>query len=202
MNSTLQPGMNRFFENVIESYEERIHKIQTAFQSSEKITESSHTLFDSVHHALNDLKKERDSLNCRLCEALAKKGSLRKKDYYTLMSGILSLLESREQEAEQQFLLFLENQKQTAQLLKNSLLGLNDITSGESGEKIRQIRHQLTEVTRQQEENKQILKKTFTDFQNLHNKLMESLESMLKKGNDIAVQDIKSIRERFIHDMN
>jgi len=68
-----------FFDNIITSYETRIQKIQTAFQSTENITESSHSLFDNVQNSINELKKERDILNSRLCENLAKNGSVRKK---------------------------------------------------------------------------------------------------------------------------
>jgi len=125
-NMSTRPKLNidGFFDNIITSYETRIQKIQTAFQSSENITESSHFLFDNVHNSLNELKKERDILNSRLCETLAKNGSLRKKDYNTMMSGILGALDEKEREAERQFLNFIEAQKETAQSLKNSLLGI------------------------------------------------------------------------------
>ncbi len=72
-------NIDHFLGNIITSYESRIQNIQTAFQSSENITEFSHSLFDNVHQSLNELKKERDSLSSKLCENLAKKGSLRKK---------------------------------------------------------------------------------------------------------------------------
>ena len=96
MSSRPELNIDVFFDDIINSYETRIQKIQTAFQSSENITESSHSLFDNVHNSLTGLRKERDMLNSRLCETLAKKGSLRKKDYNTMMSGILGVLDERE----------------------------------------------------------------------------------------------------------
>jgi hypothetical protein len=111
---TNQPELNidGFFYNIISSYESRIQKIQTAFQSSENITLSSHSLFDNVHNSLIELRKERDLLNTRLCETVAKNGSLRKKDYNTMMSGIVSMLDEKEKEAESQFFIFIEAQKE------------------------------------------------------------------------------------------
>lgn len=190
-----QPELNidGFFDNIITSYETRVQKIQTAFQSSENITESSYSLFDNVQNSLSDLKKERDNLNIRLCENLAKNGSVRKKDYNTMMSGILGALNEKEREAERQFLNFLEAQKETAQSLKNSLLGIKDITSQDTNGKITIIKEQLSQISKKQEKRKEMVMKTFTDFQQMHNRVMECLETLLEKGNHIMIQDIKKV---------
>ena len=194
--------MDVFFDNILTSYETRIQKIQTAFQSSENITESSHSLFDNVHNSLTDLKKERDLLNTRLCEVLAKNGSLRKKDYNTMMSGILCSLDEKEKEAETQFISFIEAQKETAQSLKNSLLGIKDITSQNVSEKITVIKAQLSQISKLQELRKESVMATFTDFQHLHNKMMECLESLLEKGDHILIQDIKKVKDQIINEIN
>jgi len=195
-------NLDGFFNNIITSYESRIQKIQTAFQSSENITESSHSLFDNVHNSLTNLKKERDMLNSRLCENLAKNGSLRKKDYNTMMSGILTALDDKEKAAERQFMNFIEAQKETAQSLKNSLLGIKDITSEDATEKINIIKEQLSQISQLQERRKETAMKTFIDFQQMHNRMMECLEKLLGKGDHIMVQDIKKVKEQMIKDIN
>ena len=195
-------NIDGFFDNIITSYETRIQKIQTAFQSSENITESSHSLFDNVHNSLNDLKKERDILNSRLCEILAKNGSLRKKDYNSMMSGILNALDEKEKEAQNQFLIFIEAQKETAQSLKNSLLDIKDITSPDASEKIAHIKEQLSQISKLQEMRKETALKTFTDFQQMHNRMKECLENLLEKGDRILIQDIKKVKEQIIRDIN
>ena len=202
MNPKPELNLDGFFESIITSYETRIQKIQSAFQSSETITESSHNLFDSVHNSLNDLKKERDILNSKLCETLAKNGSVRKKDYNTMMSGILSLLDEKEREAERQFLGFLESQKQTAQSLKSSLLGMKDLSIQDAGEKISIFKDQLNEITKLQEQRKETVMKTFTDFQQMHNKIIECLERLLENGDHIHVQDVKKAKEQIIKQLN
>ena len=196
MSSRPELNIDVFFDDIINSYETRIQKIQTAFQSSENITESSHSLFDNVHNSLTGLRKERDMLNSRLCETLAKKGSLRKKDYNTMMSGILGVLDEREKEAQSQFLGFIESQKETAQSLKNSLLSIKDITSPDSAEKITIIKQQISRISEQQEIRKDVVMKIFTDFQQLHNRMIECLESLLAKGDNILIKDIKKINKQ------
>ncbi|MFZ4412713.1 MAG: hypothetical protein ACOYOV_06490 [Bacteroidales bacterium] len=201
MKANTNIDLDSFFGNVITSYEERIQKIQTAFQSSENITESSHFLFDNVHNSICDLKKERDLLNTRLCETLARNGSLRKKDYNTMMSDIIGTLDQKERAAETQFLNFIEAQKQTAQSLKNSLLGIKDITSQDTNEKIAIIKEQLSQISKLQEMRKDTVMKTLIDYQQMHNRMMECLEYLLEKGDHIIVQDIKKIKSQIINEI-
>ena len=202
MSPLSEINIDGFFDNIITSYESRIQKIQTAFQSSENITESSHSLFDNVHNSINDLKKEREILNSRLCETLAKNGSLRKKDYNSMMSGILSALDAKEREAETQFLIFIEAQKETAQSLKNSLLGIKDITSADASEKITLIKDQLSQISKLQEMRKETAMKTFIDFQQMHNRMKECLENLLEKGDQVLIQDIKKVKNQIIKEIN
>lgn len=194
--------MNSFFENIITSYEDRIQKIQTAFQSSEIITESSDSLFNNVHNSLTELKKERDILNFKLCDILAKNGSLRKKDYNLMMADILNKLDEKESEAESQFLTFIKLQKETAQSLKTSLLDMKSVSAQDVSEKITLIKKQLFQISEQQEMRKEIAMKTFLDFQKIHNKMMECLENLLKKGDHILIQDIKKIKTQIIKEID
>lgn len=202
MNTQPELNIDGFFDNIITSYETRIQKIQTAFQSSENITESSHFLFDNVQSSLNDLRKERDRLNAKLCEILAKNGSLRKKDYNTMMSGILYAMDEKEKEAETQFLNFIEAQKETAQALKTSLLGIKDITSPDVTEKINLVKVQLSRISELQETRKETVMKSFNDFQKLHNRMIESLNDLINKGDQIHTHDIKKIKDQLIKELN
>jgi hypothetical protein len=109
------------------------------------------------------------------------------------MSGILDVLNEKEKEAEKEFLNYIETQKETAQMLKNSLLGIKDITTEDTKDKIITIKKQLSQISTTQEEEKEMVMKTFTDFQQMHNEMMNFLESLLKKGDQITIQDIKKI---------
>jgi hypothetical protein len=202
MNNTDTENIDSFFEDIITSYETRIQKIQTAFQSSEYITESYHSLFDNVHNTLIDLKKERDILNLKLCESLAKNGSLRKKDYNTMMSSILISLNEKEKEAEDQFLTFIEAQKEIAQSLKTGLLGIKDLASQDSDQKITIFKEQLSQISKLQEMRKQMVIKTFTDFQIIHSRIMECLKDLLEKGDHVLAKDIKNVKNQLLKEIN
>ena len=200
MNTASEFNLNGLLTDISTSYESRIQKIQTAFQSSENITESSHLLFDNVQNFLNNLKKEREILNSRLSETLAKNGSLRKKDYNLMMNDVLDLLDKKELETENQFLNFIKDQKDTTQSLKNSLLDIKD--SKETSEKITIIKEQLSQISKLQGIRKEAVIKSFTDFQQMHNRIMEYLENLLKNGDNVQIKDIKLIKNQIIREIN
>lgn len=202
MNASPKLDIDSIFENIISSYQDRIQKIQTAFQSSESITETSYSLFDNVQASLDELKKDRDLINYQLCETLAKNGSVRKKDYNTMMSGILEMLDKNEKEAEMLFISFIESQKETAQSLKNSLLGLKDIDPGETSKKIESIKDELSQILKLQEMRKDTVMKTFIEFRSLHKKVMDYLQNLLEKGSQIKAKDIKSIQHKLLSELN
>jgi hypothetical protein len=195
-------NMERYLDDIIKNYEDRIEKIQIAFQSSEKITASAYTLFDHVQNSLSELKNQRDTLNCRLSETLAKNASLRKRDYYSMMSGILNKLEEKGKNTEKKFIMFLEAQKEVAQLLKNSLLGLKDIDAQDAKKKIPVIKKHLSQISNLQEKKKESVIRSFTEFKNLHGNITKCLESLLKKGDNLKIKDIKKVKNQLIKEVD
>jgi len=202
MNMNSNKEINSLFESIIISYEDRIQKIQTTFQSSENLTESSQFLFDNVHDSLNNLKKQRDLLDSKLCETLSKNGSLRKKDYNLIMSDIINLIDEKERTAEQQFLNFIEAQKETAKSLKSNMLSIRDIASQDANEKIKALKEQLSQISELQEIRKETVKSSFINFQQIHDLVIESFENLLKKGENILIKDIKEIKAQIISKIN
>ena len=202
MNNTPKINADTFFEEIMTSFEEKVLNIQTAFQSSEYITESSHSLFDNVHHCLEDLKSEREVLNTRLSECLAKNGSLRKKDYNSMMSAIISSLDKKETDAENEFQKFIETEKEIANTLKSSILGIKDISSDGANDKIALFKKQLAGISKLQEDRKESVMKIFTDFQDMHNRIMESLKEIIEKEDHIIEKDVKKIRNQLLREIN
>jgi hypothetical protein len=193
---------NSLLEGVINFYDDRIRKIKTAFQSSENITESTHLIFANVQNSLNSLKKERETLNSKLSQAMAKNGSLRKKDYNLMMRDVLHLFNEKELDTETQFFYFIEELKEATQSLKNRLLDIKDVNYQQSSEKITIIKQQVSQITELQGSKKEKVIKSFTNFQQMHNRVVLNLEDLLKKGDDIQVKDIKFIKKKIIREIN
>ena len=181
-------------EDISDSEDIRIKKIQNAFQSSENIKESCHFLIDSVEHSLEYLKERRNDVNSKLCEALAKKESLRKKDYNIIMSDIYSLLDEKERNAKKHFIAFIEDQKEFTQSLKNIIVNISDYCAADSPDKNALLKEELAQIAEIQEKRKETVIKILTDFQEMHKKVMAYLESLLEKGDNISIRDIKNAK--------
>jgi len=181
-------------EDIGDSEDIRIKKIQNAFQSSENIKESCHFLVDSVEHSLEYLKERRNDVSSKLCEALAKKESLRKKDYNIIMSDIYSLLDEKERNAKNHFIAFIEDQKEFTQSLKNIIVNISDYCAPDSPDKNALLKEELAEIAEIQEKRKETVIKILTDFQEMHKEVMAYLESLLEKGDNISIRDIKNAK--------
>lgn len=193
---------NSLLEGVINFYDDRIRKIKTAFQSSEDITESTHLIFANVQNSLNSLKKERETLNSKLSQAMAKNGSLRIKDYNIMMSDVLDLFNEKELDTETQFFSFIEELKEATQSLKNRLLDIKDADYQQTSKKITIIKEQVSQITELQGSRKEKVIKSFTDFQQMHNRVILNLGDLLKKGENVQVKDIKFIKNKIIREIN
>ncbi len=177
-----------------DSEEIRIKKIQNAFQSSENIKESCHFLVDSVEHSLEYLKERRNDVSSKLCEALAKRESLRKKDYNIIMDDIYSLLDQKERNAKNHFIAFIEDQKKFTQSLKNIIVNIADYSAVDSPDKNALLKEELAQIAEIQEKRKDTVIKILTDFQEIHKEVMAYLESLLEKGDNISIRDIKNAK--------
>ena len=172
----------------------RIQKIQNAFQSSENIKESCHYLVDSVKDSLDYLKERRLDLSSKLCEVLAKKESVRKKDYNSIMDDINMMLDEKENTAKNHFLNYMEDQKEFTQSLKDIIVNISDYSKENLNNKNALLKSELSEIAEIQEKRKQTVITILTNFQETHKKVMEYLESLLEKGEDITIRDIKKAK--------
>ncbi len=172
----------------------RIQKIQNAFQSSENIKESCHYLVDSVKDSLDYLKERRLDLSSKLCEVLAKKESVRKKDYNSIMDDINMMLDEKENTAKNHFLNYIEDQKEFTQSLKDIIVNISDYSKEDLNNKNALLKSELSEIAEIQEKRKQTVITILTNFQETHKKVMEYLESLLEKGEDITIRDIKKAK--------
>ena len=181
-------------EDIDNSDRDRILKIQNAFQCSENIKESCHFLVENIENSLDYLKERRNDVSTKLCEALAKKESLRKKDYNAIMNDIYILLDEKENNAKNQFFAFIEDQKIFTQSLKNIILNISEYKKTDSADNNEMLKAELLQIAKIQEERKESVIEILKDFQNIHKRLMAYFESLLEKGDNISIRDIKNAK--------
>jgi urease accessory protein UreE len=81
-------------------------------------------------------------------------------------------------------------------------LDIKDVNYQQSSEKITIIKQQVSQITELQGSKKEKVIKSFTNFQQMHNRVVLNLEDLLKKGDDIQVKDIKFIKNKIIREIN
>jgi hypothetical protein len=186
-----------FIETLLTSFEARIQKIESVFTTSEAVTESSHALLNDFQYSLMELRNERTQLNTMLRENLAKKGSLRKNDYDTLMDEVFLLLDKKEMEAENQFKGYIEDQKAMARFLRQGILNEQNNTK----KKIEAFKTELETILKEQNQRKETAITKFMEFQDIHKKITSNFQELLNQDDHIFCKDIKKVKKHLIKEL-
>ncbi len=191
-------NLNDIIDDLIHSYESRIKNIESVFFKSEAIVQSSFDLLQEFNNSLKEYKKERACVNSQLQESLAKKVSLRKKDYNLMMSDILNKLDEKELEVEKCFSQFIEEQKFMNQFLKTGVLEIKDGLQNGEHKDINLFRESLSRITIELETKKNLVINQLNNYRDMHRKTIEKLKELLAKGDQIYVSDVKEIHHELL----
>ena len=92
------------------------------------------------------------------------------------------------------FFAFIEDQKEFTQSLKNIILNISDYSSTDFQDKTALLKEELVQIAEIQEKRKETVIKILTNFQDIHKEVMTYLESLLEKGGNINIRDIKNAK--------
>jgi len=173
--------MKRLTQEIVSSYQSRASAIGM--------------IVNDTHQLLEDFRTRRNGMSNQLKEALAKEGSLRKKDFEKMMKDILSCQDEREQQVKDLLRTFFEEQKEIAEIVKKNLA---------AGENIRidDFRKMLQDMQARQKARENEVSTTLKEFQREYREMAESLRNLLDKEVVIQIKDfkeaLKNIRSRQI----
>ena len=164
--------MKRVAQDIVSSYQSRISTVAT--------------IVDNTHQILEDFKTKRNEMSSQLKETLAKKESLRKKDFDNMMKDVFFYQEEREKEVRDLLKTFFEEQKEIAQVIKKNLT---------EGEKVRidEFKKILQDIQARQKARENEVTTRLKEFQKEYNEMAESLRSLLNKGEAIRIKDFKEM---------
>ena len=177
--------IKKLTNEVVFSYESRISEVGI--------------IIDNTYRILEEFKTKRNEMSNRLKENLAKEGSLRKKDFDSMMEEILSRQDEREKQVKDLLRTFLEEQKEMAQTIKKNLA---------EGEKVRitDFKKILQDIQTRQKARENTVSIALMTFQKEYKEVAESLHNLLNKGEAIRIKDfkemVKNIRSRQIERAN
>jgi predicted lactoylglutathione lyase len=167
------------------------------------------TIIDNTYQILDDFKEKRTKLSTELRETLAKRESLRRKDFDRMMNGVLLSHQEREKEIKQDLKNFLEGQKKEARELKDALMQgeverMKKAQIGiESG--IAKVKGLLKTFYEEQEGLARELGKLLTKGNNLKRKdfkqMIENLQTRKERVKKMGLQDVVTDIKRLGQDM-
>ena len=190
-----------FIETLITSFEDRIQKIEKTFSSSESLIESSQALLNDFQYSLKKLKKERNILNNKLRENLAKIGSLRKNDYDGMMGELFFVLEQKEKEAEDEFHQYIEYQKTMASLLREGVLEIKNIGQNDNKENIKNFKIEIETILKSQQDKKEEATIKFLELQDIHEKISNSFNGLINQDTHVFCKDLKNVKKYLLEEI-
>ncbi len=164
--------MKRVAEEIVSSYQSRISTVAA--------------IIDDTHNLLEDFKTKRNEMSSQLQEALARQGSLRKKDFDSMMQEILFHQDEREKEVRDLLKTFFEEQKEVAEIIKKSLTGAEKI-------RIDDFKKMLQDIQAKQRARENEVSVMLKEFQTEYKETAESLRSLLNKREAIRFKDFKEM---------
>jgi len=186
----LADDMKNIVEDVISSYEARIQSIGAIF-------DSTHQLLEGFQDGLLDTRGEREKINAELRENLAKNESLRKKDFDNMMQDILSAQDQREKQVKSLLKNYLNEQREMANALGESLGNVKDALSKGQAQRIKEFQATITEILAEQEQRKQKVSSELKEFQQNQQLMARRLKELLAKGRKLRIKDLKSMLAEF-----
>lgn len=182
--------MKDIVENIVSSYETRVQSIEAVFDTTCQLLQGYHALFF-------DMGQERGKVETGLRENLARNSSLRRKDFDSMMRGILSMQDEREKELRNLLKNYLNEQKGAAQALRDNLREFrNSLVRGEV-QRIKKFQILIKEILARQDERKEEVTSKLKEFQKERKNLALRLKGLLSKGRELRIKDLKLMLGEF-----
>ena len=161
------------------------------------IIDNTQMVLGEFQESMSNAREEKEALNVRLRETLARNESLRKKDFDVMMNTILVSQDDREREVKKLLHNYLTEQREMARQLKENLgtfkEGLNKVNIG----RINEFHEVLKDILKKQEERKAELAAKLKILQKEQGELSRSLGELLSKGRDLRIRDLKAMLKQF-----
>ncbi len=177
-------------EYAISSYEDRIENVESLFEATGQILQG-------LQESVLDTRQERAEINKHLSETLAKNGSLRKKDFDTMMSVISSDQDQKEQQVRNLSKDYLGEQTNFVHELKERLRQFKDaLTKGES-QRVKEFETMIKEIFAGQEKRKKEVIARLEEFEKEQQETRKMLKNLLARGRDLRIKDFKLMLSEF-----
>jgi hypothetical protein len=177
-------------DGVFGSYEARIQGVECLLETARNVLEN----FDS---SILDVRREYDQVSEQLRENLAKNGSLRKKDFDTMMRVMAAEQEQRGREVRDLSKQYLDEQTQLVHELRGRLHDFTDALAGGQTAQVTEHHQAITDLfTRQQQRSTDVVSQ-LRESQKEQQETAGLLRDLLAKGRELRIKDLKGMLAEF-----
>jgi len=183
------------FKNIVED----ITTIyQTKIENMGSLFETTQLILNEFQEPLLKTKQVKEEINAQLQDLLAKNEHLRRKDFDRMMQSIFCAQVEKEKEIRDLVNNYLIEQKEMINLLKDYLTKIKDaIANGQVLKAKEPLKNTLTQILIQQDKRKQEVASKLKEFQKEQREMTEKLFSLLAKGKDLRIRDLKAMLKEF-----
>jgi hypothetical protein len=177
-------------DSVFCSYEARI-------QGVEGLLDTARNVLENFDNSLLDVRRECEQVSGQLRENLAKNGSLRKKDFDTMMRVVSAEQEQRGREVRDLSRQYLDEQTQLVRELRGRLHDFTSALAGGEVAKVTEHHQAITDLfTKQQQHSTDVVSK-LKESQEEQQQAAGMLKDLLAKGRELRIKDLKLMLAEF-----
>ena len=163
--------MGRFAREILASYEARVSAVET--------------IIEATHQMLGGFRGQREEMLAQLREALARHGSLRKRDFGTMMDEILSRQAEQEEAVRRSVNGYLGEQRALATALRDAMSRVDT-------RRIAEVTALLRGISATQAGRERHVKALLAQFRAEHEEMAQALRALLGNGGSLKVKDFKA----------
>lgn len=189
----VEDSIKEILNDVVSSYETRIK-----LQNLQSIFDNTFQTIKDFQNSIINTKHEIDKTNIELRENLAKKQSLRRKDFDSMMNGFLSSYEKKEENEIKNLLnIYFKEQEEISQCLMENLIKVKESIAKNDVNQVREFYGAIKKIVINQEQRKNEVIFKLKEFQKKQQEVMERLKGFLAKGEKLRIGDFKEMLDGF-----
>jgi archaellum component FlaC len=177
-------------DGVFGSYEARI-------QGVESLLETARHVLENFDNSVLDVRQEYAQVSEQLRENLAKNGSLRKKDFDTMMRGVATEQEQRGREVRELSKQYLEEQTQLVRELRGRLHDFTDALADGHPAQVTEHHQAITALFTKQQQRSTDVVSQLRRSQQEQQETAGLLRDLLAKGRELRIKDLKGMLAEF-----
>jgi len=177
-------------EDIVSSYEMKIENMGSLFETTQLI-------LSEFQEPLLKTTQVREEINSQLKDLLSQSEHLRKKDFDGMMQNILCTQIEKEKEIRNLLNSYLTEQKEMINLLREHLTKIKDAVAKGERVETQEPQNALSQILIRQDKRKQEVISKLKEFQKEQREMTEGLLSLLSKGKELRIRDLKAMLREF-----